>query len=484
MIEVALFKRELEIEKERRRATEHRLHKIAENIPMAIAYHDRHGKIQFANHVFQDLVAHRGDPIGTSAMAFLGEDLYRHSYGARQNALAGEAAHVVVELTLQGAARQFEVAYLPDHDETGTVVGVYALGHDVTEREQLSAALRGAHAELVTILNAVPASITSWNLDLRNRFANTTARSQFGFRADQMTGVHMREIMGKRRFQQARPFIDQALQGDQVSAEQADDADDGNVRYTNSFFVPEIDEKGIAGLYALAFDITELRRSRDQIRQLARRLETVREEERRAVAVILHDGIAQDLFAMKLAIDHLAGRTKRRTAMTQAFEELRRSIAKCMDDTRTIANDLRPVGLDCFEIGAVIAQHARRFAARSNLKIHVVEGEALPPLGESARLLLFRAAQEALTNIAKHAMASTVDIALHMDGDQVVLSVTDDGVGIPAGFRRKPQSLGLLGLRERAEALGGELTLGPNAPKGTRLSLKLPGGTDAAARLQ
>jgi signal transduction histidine kinase len=177
---------------------------------------------------------------------------------------------------------------------------------------------------------------------------------------------------------------------------------------------------------------------------------------------------------MKLGIDHLAGQAKRRTAVNKLCEELRQAIAKCMDDTRTIANDLRPVALDSFGIGAVITQHARHFAARSNLNIRVVEGEVIPPQTDSVRLLLFRAAQEALTNVAKHAHAATVQISLEADADRITLTVADDGVGIATGSLRKPQSLGLLGLRERVEALGGELTVTRNSPSGTRLTLQLP----------
>jgi len=477
MIELALFKRELELEKDRRRATEHRLYKIAENIPVAIAYHDRHGKVQFANRVFQELVPYREDPTGVSAMSFLGEDIYRQSYRARQAALLGEPAHVLLEFSHGEDALKFEVNFLPDHDSAGTVVGVYAIGHDVTERERLSAALRSAYEELETILNAVPASITSWDADLHNRFANSTARTQFGGEARLLGGSHMREVMGEREFRQVEPLVDRALAGEQTFVERAIEEDGGNVRYVNSYFVPEVAKRGVVGLYALAFDITELRRSHEQIRQLVRRLETVREEERRAVAVILHDGIAQDLFAMKLGIDHLASLSSRRVAMSRLCAELQVAVVKCMDDTRAIANDLRPVALDNHSVGAVIAQHARYFGARSNLNIQVNESGDLGVLGESVRLLLFRAAQEALTNVARHANATTVNVSLRGESGAITLCVSDDGVGVDPGALKKAQSLGILGLKERVEALGGQLTLSPNTPTGTCLTLELPPGS-------
>jgi signal transduction histidine kinase/AmiR/NasT family two-component response regulator len=481
MIEILLYKKNLENEREKRRATEHRLFTISDNVPIAIAYIDRKGQVQFANQVFRDFVPYRDDPNGVSAMAFLGEDLYRRSYAPRQGALLGERSQSLLDLESRGAPRKIEVTYIPDHDAEGEVIGVYALGYDVTEREQMGTDLRQAHADLETILNAIPAEITSWQRDLTARFANSAAGAHFTHRNGSVTGRPMQELLSERQFRRSQPFIASALAGKPVSIEQVD-TESGSTRHQRVFFIPEHRAGEVAGFHTLAFDITELRASRERSRQLAQRLDTVREDERCAVAIILHDGIAQDLFAMKLGVDNLILHTNQQKAVHELCVEIREAVAKCMEDVRQIANELRPIALKYFGIAAAIAEHARQFGARANLDIRISEEANLPPLEEPARLLLFRAAQEALTNVARHAAATHVHITLRADPAGITLTVIDDGTGIAEASLKKVSSLGILALRERAEALGGSLTIGLNLPQGTRLAVRLPAAPTSDAR--
>ena len=218
----------------------------------------------------------------------------------------------------------------------------------------------------------------------------------------------------------------------------------------------------------------ELNRSQEQIRDMAQRLEIVREEERRAVAVLLHDGIAQDLFAMKLGLGQLQALAKRRRNIQFLCGEITLAVIKCMDATRQVANELRPVALAYSPVSSVIAEHARRFAERSNLAVKITETDRSIQLDESTQLLLFRAAQEALTNVAKHAQATIVEISLRAEEGRISLDVVDDGVGIMDGAMNKPRSLGLLGLRERFSARGGGLLVRRGEPIGTRLTVYLP----------
>jgi len=473
MIEIALYNRRLEAEREKLRAAEHRLHTITENVPLAIAYFDRQGRTLFANNVFREWVPYREDPIGVAASTVLGESLYGQCHAVQQQALLGEPASVIAEYERRGTLRKLEVTYVPDRGPSRTVTGVYAMAHDVTQREKLTADLRQAHLDLSTILNAIPASITSWRRDLTNRFVNEAARRELGVDEGQATGLHMRDLLGAERFDRMRPFVERTLAGNTSVHDEREDSPGGRTRYRQIHYLPEYSLHGVKGLHALSFDITELRQSHERIRGLAQRLERVREEERQAVAVRLHDGIAQNLFALKLGLDTLQGTTKQRTAANDLCVELKAALVRCVDDTRQIANELRPVTLATFGVAAAISQHARTVAQQSNLSIAVHADVPLPTLPETAQLLLFRAVQEALSNTAKHAVASRVDIRLYED-EGVTLAVADDGLGMPEGALQKPRAMGLLGLKERFESLGGSITITRNQPVGTRLSFHLP----------
>lgn len=476
MIEITLYRRETEHVREQLRVTEHRLRAITDNVPVSIGYFDREGRLQFANRLFRDLVSYKEAALGMPANSFLDEALYKESYRHRQCALSGDQVSFVTQIERNGVPRKHEVTYLPDRDSNSTVVGVYALGYDVTEREQLGDQLEQARVDLETILNAVPAGITSWRVDLTNRFANRAAEAQFGIPSGHAPGMHLRQLMGEDRYQSAQSVIEAALAGRGSSFDHVDRLADDVLRYTHDEYVPELKRGAVVGMYAVSVDITEIRKSHEQIRELAQRLETIREEERRAVAVVLHDGIAQDLFATRLDVEHLATLMRGRSKMKQICQELSLAIGRCMDDTRQLANELRPVALASFNVAAVIKDHARRFEKQANLTINVAESEHFPKLDESAQLLFFRAAQEALTNVARHAQATTVDVMLRAEDGIVTMEIGDNGVGIVEAALNKPRSLGLLGIRERFSALDGGLTVKRREPTGTTFTVYLPLG--------
>jgi signal transduction histidine kinase len=217
-----------------------------------------------------------------------------------------------------------------------------------------------------------------------------------------------------------------------------------------------------------------LQEAHERTRMLAERLAAVREEERREVAVLLHDGIAQDLFALKLDLELLKSFVAPQPGAEKIIDEINLAVIKCMESIRQMANDLRPVALAYCSVFTVIAEHAKHFEERSRLRINVIQTTPFPHLSEPIQLLLFRAAQEALTNVARHASATAVEIILRTDGEGVAMEITDDGVGVGEEATAKPRSLGLLALRERFCALGGDLILRRAKPMGTSMLVHLP----------
>jgi PAS domain S-box-containing protein len=345
---------------------------------------------------------------------------------------------------------------------------------DIIEQRLLTEDLRLAREDLQAILDNVPARITSWHADWTNRYVNRAAARQFGLAPHDAVGKHAREIIGEERYRIAKIFMAAALSGERQSYEQVDLQSDGSQRYSHVQYVPIFKDGHVTALYGLGMDVTALRESHHRIRELAQRLETIREEERRSIAQVLHEGIAQDLFAMQLSLKHLQAQATGQAGVTQACRELAHTIDKCMLDTRHIANDLRPSALAHLPVSSAIKEHAAYFGSISNLAIRTVEKTPIPVLDEGTALILFRVAQEVLTNVARHARATAVDIVLHADSTSIVMDITDDGIGIEDTALAKPGSLGLLGIRERVGALGGALAVRKNVGAGTSISVKLP----------
>lgn len=147
-----------------------------------------------------------------------------------------------------------------------------------------------------------------------------------------------------------------------------------------------------------------------------------------------------------------------------------------MRSTREIANEVRPSALAHLDIFAAVSEHAQHIGSVSGLRITVTNATPLPALDPVIRSILFRAAQEALTNVIRHANAAKVGIMLSAQQGIVTLEVTDDGDGIGAGATEKAGCLGLLGLRERFAALGGEVSV-TRMTQGTRFHAHAPIGT-------
>jgi signal transduction histidine kinase len=221
-------------------------------------------------------------------------------------------------------------------------------------------------------------------------------------------------------------------------------------------------------------DVTDVRNSYQRIRELVQRLETVREDERRSVANELHEGIAQDLFALKLRVEHIQARAADRNYVKEACLELAEALGKCMSAARQIANDLQPNALAHLPLPVALREHARYFGEISGLTVRIVEISPVSPIAEDTSLILFRAAQEALTNVARHARASRVDIVLRTEADSITMEVVDDGIGIENTALTKAGCFGLLGIQERMSALGGALDVLMNREGGTTVVVQVP----------
>jgi signal transduction histidine kinase len=150
------------------------------------------------------------------------------------------------------------------------------------------------------------------------------------------------------------------------------------------------------------------------------------------------------------------------------------AIESCIEDMRQIANDLWPAGFAHHGIAVILQHHALHYAELTGLSIKVLQKTALPALDDAAQLIFFRAAQELLRNVARHAQARNVTIVLQADTAQIAMEVLDDGVGMVEGFAAKLGSLGLLEIRERFAVLGGALEVERNFPTGTKVTVRVP----------
>ena len=199
-----------------------------------------------------------------------------------------------------------------------------------------------------------------------------------------------------------------------------------------------------------------------------------REAERRRVADELHDQIGQNLTALALQLDRLHKRAP--DELREEIIDLRDSVLGTVDDVRGVVRTLRPEGLDALGLPAALISLTTRLTQRTGIRIVRELQRDLPALDDDQELVLYRVAQESITNAIRHAEASCIAIVLSANGERVELTVRDDGVGIDE--RRGRSDGGIRGMRERALSVGGRLVVqrrddGP----GTEVRLMLSSGT-------
>lgn len=218
----------------------------------------------------------------------------------------------------------------------------------------------------------------------------------------------------------------------------------------------------------------ELKDSLGQLRALAARLQSVREDERTSMAREIHDELGQALTAMKMDLVWLMQRLPGSDTPLHAKAT---SMLKLVDETifsvRRIASALRPGMLDDLGLSAAIEWQAQEFQSRTGIACKLVLPEDID-LDDDSSTAVFRIFQETLTNIARHSEATRADVSLTKTDDELVLEVQDNGKGFQNGAAGKKKSLGLLGMKERALLLGGGFEVRGNPGQGTTVTLRIP----------
>jgi PAS domain S-box-containing protein len=220
-------------------------------------------------------------------------------------------------------------------------------------------------------------------------------------------------------------------------------------------------------------DVTEREHAQRELAAAAAEASRVREQEKARIARELHDELAQSLTALKMDASWARENLDRKDEAAARLLTILATLDAAVAATRRIAADLRPPVLDDLGLPAGVEWLADNFTQRHGVRCELEIDEELQ-LQEPHATGLFRIAQEALVNVGKHARAGRVQLRLRRERAEIVLAVQDDGVGFQPADPRKPQSLGLVGLRERAQLLRGTLSVASEPGKGTRAEVRVP----------
>lgn len=367
---------------------------------------------------------------------------------------------------------------LPD----GRLLGIL---RDVTARRQAADALQASEARLRAIIEHEPDCVKLVSplgelMDMNPAgLAILEAES-----VDQVRGMSMRRCILPEHQERFEAVHRNVMHGERGSLTFEIVGLKGTRRWLETQAVPLHDAQGqVIALLGLTRDITErrlgeeeLRESREELRALADRLNTVREEEARRIARELHDELGQRLTAMKMAIHHLRKHEPRRApGIRREWDDLQGQVSRTIAVVQELSNELRLGHLDVLGLPAAVEWQLQEFARASHIACEVDVPDQVSVTRAEATAML-RVLQEAMTNVARHAEASALAVSLDDIPSGLVLTIRDNGRGITATRARSSsrRSLGLLGMRERATAIGAVLEIADAPAGGTVVRLTLP----------
>ena len=328
----------------------------------------------------------------------------------------------------------------------------------------------GAYAGAV--VDTVRQPLLVLDRELRVHGANRAYCETFATTPEQTTGKRIGELDGWWEVPELHAILEKALSGGEPKEYELQDKWGGGRSLL--FHVRPIRISGKPGpLILLAIDdMTDQKRALEAsgLRGLSARLQQKLEAERTRIARQVHDDLGQTLTALQFELDGLKSAP---APWGTKAPKLIATVQGAMQTVRDIAMDLRPPLLDEFGLQAAIEWQLEAFGKRTGIKTNLAyDAKDLPPNPDLLTALV-RVLQEAMTNIARHAQASLVNVTLCESEDCLIMEIADNGVGIDLAKISNPRSLGVLGMRERCTAHGGEIAF-TNRGEGTTLTVKLP----------
>ncbi len=399
----------------------------------------------------------------------------------------GHAQTEAWRLRKDGSAFWAEVTVAAVRDATGKLVGFGNVTHDLTERRRAETALQRSEDRFRLMTEAVQ-DYAIFMLDAQGNVStwNRGAERIKGFKAADIIGRHYSCFYPEAEIQAGKPArqLDIAAKQGRFEDEGWRLRKDGSRFWANVIITPIRDETNkLIGFAKITRDATDRMLKEKSLRDLTSHLLRMQDEERRRIGRDLHDTLGQCVTAVKISLDSLAGRLGQDESWTrQQVNQCAGLAEECVKEVRTISYLLYPPMLEEIGLKSAISWYVDGFSARSGIQVAFDASATFRRLSRDHELALFRVLQESLTNVHRHSGSPTAGVQLSRCNGLAVLKVRDDGKGLPPSILEEsgalgPSSIGvgLRGMRERLEQLGGSLEISSSA-HGVTVTAKVPVG--------
>jgi PAS domain S-box-containing protein len=472
------------------RKSEERFRGMAERSVDTVFECDAEGRLLYISPGVGRITGHRPEEaLGESVFSFLPVSDLKKGAEAFQSLLDhGIMTGFQAEVVRKDGSPAFVEVNASAIRKDGRIMGIQGIVRDITDRKRAEDALQESETFLQNAFDAIQEGICVLDRDLRILRVNSWLEMMYASEMP-LVGKKCYAVYQKRETPCPRCPTLRTLENGRAYIETvAYPSEENPTGWMEVSAFPLRDYKGnLLGAIEYLRDISErkqaeqeIQRSREQLRALAARLQVIREEERADIAREVHDELGHELTSLKMDLMWLGEKMGegnhgvRRKGLGERVERMRQSLDRTMHRVRRISTELRPGILDHLGLDAAIEWQSQEFQERTGILCELTLPRCPVTLAKDPATGVFRIFQEILTNAVRHAEATRVEVRLEEHEGDFTLTVQDDGRGIKEDEIEGPRSLGILGMRERARMLGGEITFHGDPGKGTTVAIRIP----------
>ncbi|MDY0361312.1 MAG: PAS domain S-box protein [Desulforegulaceae bacterium] len=360
------------------------------------------------------------------------------------------------------------------YDNEGNYEGSFAVITDITELKQLTLEIAEREEQIRALINATRDSVIMIDSKGFIITANKIAAKRFGFTPKEFIGKKIFDLFPENFIKHQKKYINEVTNTGQIIRFQ-DSA--GEFIYDITLYPVKRNKNQIDRIAIYAKDITELKKAEEQISSLTKEIIKAQENERKKIALDLHDHVAQNLSFLKITADSL--KNTKESDLQNKILILSNGLKDSIADIRHISYDLRPPNLDELGLVKAIYQHCEDFSFKHGIEIDFTSaGIENIKFSFDIEINIFRIIQEALNNILKHSKANMARIRLIASYPRVILRIEDNGKGFDvkteSDLSAAGEKMGLKGMRERISLIGGKMEINSVLGTGTKIVAEIP----------
>jgi PAS domain S-box-containing protein len=382
-----------------------------------------------------------------------------------------DGTHIEVSLTVS-----------PIIDSESRIIGISAIGRDITERKRAQNALRESEDKLQLLLDSTAEAIYGLDLNGRCTFCNPACLRALGYeRVDELIGKNMHDLI-HHSHADGTLFPAEDCQIFQVfRTGEGIHADDEVLWRANGtsfpaeyWSYPQRRRQEVVGAVVTFVDITQRKLTEAALESLSRRLIEAQEQERTRIARELHDDVGQRLAMLAVELEQLCQTPADLLLVRNRVGELQKQTSEIASDVQNLSHELHSAKLEYLGITSAMKAFCHEFGDQAKVEIDFQSHDVPSPLSPEISLCLFRVLQEALHNSAKHSGAKRVEVGLWGASNEIHLAVRDSGEGFDSEALKRSQGLGLISMEERLKLVKGTFSIESQPTRGTTIHARVP----------